>query len=87
MMKNMRHCKKKFTSSDYNQFTSEMLDAKMKEKESINKSDISGFIDKKIKFTNIWLKFFLLVKSSLVISQPIDKNFKIRTGLADKIEE
>ena len=53
MMKNMRHCKKYFTSSDYNQFTSEMLDAKMKEKESIDKSDTSGFIDKKIKFTNI----------------------------------
>ena len=36
---------KYFTTSDYNKFTGEMLDKKIKEKELVNKSDISGFID------------------------------------------
>ena len=33
--------KKYFTSTIYNKFTSETLDAKIKQKESVNKSDIS----------------------------------------------
>ena len=33
--------KKYFTSAIYNKFTSETLDAKIKQKESVNKSDIS----------------------------------------------
>ena len=36
--------KKHFTSCDYNQFTSNILNAKVKEKELIDKSDISNFV-------------------------------------------
>ena len=44
---------KYFTTSDYNKFTNEVIDNKIKEKELVKKSDISGFInnselDKKI---------------------------------------
>ena len=39
---------KYFTTSDYNKFTGEVLNAKIKEKELLNKSDISRLIDKKI---------------------------------------
>ena len=35
-----------FTTSDYSKFTSEKLNAKIKEKRLVEKSDISGFIDK-----------------------------------------
>ena len=45
---------KYFTTSDYNKFTNEILDAKIKNKKLVNKSDISEFInssnlDKKIE--------------------------------------
>ena len=45
--------KKSFTTSGYNKFTKDILDAKIKEKELFKKSDISGFqnnsdLDKKI---------------------------------------
>ena len=36
---------KYFTASDYNKFTDEILNAKIKEKGLVDKSDISGFID------------------------------------------
>ena len=36
---------KYFTTSDYNKFTVEILNAKITEKELVDKSDISGFID------------------------------------------
>ena len=36
---------KHFTTSDYNKFTVEILNAKIKEKGLVDKSDISGFID------------------------------------------
>ena len=36
--------KKSFTTSDYNKFTKEILDAKIKEKGLVDKSDISNFI-------------------------------------------
>ena len=35
---------KYFTTSDYNKFTSEILDAKIKQKELVNKSDISNLV-------------------------------------------
>ena len=35
-----------FTTCDYKKFTDEILYAKVKEKKLVNKSDISGFIDK-----------------------------------------
>ena len=38
--------KKYFTTSDYNKFSSVILDAKIKEKELINKSNISNHIKK-----------------------------------------
>ena len=43
-----------FTTSDYNKFTSDILNAKIKEKDLVNEFDISGFInnpdlDKKIE--------------------------------------
>ena len=34
-----------FVTSDYNKLTSEILNAKIKEKDLVNKFDISGFID------------------------------------------
>ena len=36
---------KYFTASDYNKFTDEILNAKIKEKGLVDKSDTSGFID------------------------------------------
>ena len=36
--------KKYFTTSDYHKFTSNILDAKTKEKELVNKSNISNLI-------------------------------------------
>ena len=36
--------KEYFTTADYNRFTSEPLDAKIKEKEIVNKSDISNLV-------------------------------------------
>ena len=33
-----------FTTADYSKFISETLDAKIKQKELVNKSDIAGFI-------------------------------------------
>ena len=36
---------KYFTTSDYNKFTSELIDTKIEQKELINKSDISRFIN------------------------------------------
>ena len=36
---------KYFTTSDYNKFTNNILDAKIKNKKLVNKSVISGFID------------------------------------------
>ena len=44
-----RHWKKYFAASDYNKLTSKIIGAKIKEKELVNKSNISGFIDKKIE--------------------------------------
>ena len=35
---------KYFTTSDYNKFTSETLDTKIKQKELVNKSDISNLV-------------------------------------------
>ena len=41
-LKSRKNIKKKyFTSAIYNKFTTETLDAKIKQKESVNKSDIS----------------------------------------------
>ena len=37
---------KQFTNSDYNKFTNDILDAKIKQKELLNKSDISNFVKK-----------------------------------------
>ena len=34
-----------FVTSDYNKLTNEILNAKIKEKDLVNKFDISGFID------------------------------------------
>ena len=36
---------KYLTTSDYNKFTNEILDAKIKNKKLVNKSDISGFMN------------------------------------------
>ena len=36
--------KKYFTTADYNKFMSERLDAKIKQKELVNKSDISNLV-------------------------------------------
>ena len=35
---------KQFTNSDYNKFTKDILDAKIKQKELLNKFDISNFV-------------------------------------------
>ena len=37
---------KQFTNSDYNKFTNDIFDAKIKQKELLNKSDISNFVKK-----------------------------------------
>ena len=37
--------KQYFTTSDYNKFMNDILDAKIKNKELVNKCDISGFIN------------------------------------------
>ena len=38
---------KYFDTADYNKFTSDILDAKIKQKELVNKSDIADFVKKK----------------------------------------
>ena len=46
MLKKIKEIKSKcFTIFDINRFTSNILDAKIKNKELVNKSDISGFIN------------------------------------------
>ena len=42
-----------FVTSDYNKLTSEILNAKIKEKDLVNKFDISGFIDLQITLIQI----------------------------------
>ena len=54
MIQKYQKCKKTFTSFDYNNFPNNILNAKIKEKKLVNKSDILGFIsnsnlDNKIK--------------------------------------
>ena len=39
---------KYFTTADYNRFTNEKVDLKIKQKQIVSKSDISGFIDNSI---------------------------------------
>ena len=46
---------KYFTTSDYKKHTDELLNAKIKEKDIVNRSDISGFkdnfdLDKKLQY-------------------------------------
>ena len=51
--------RKYFTTADYNRFTSETLDAKIKQKELVNKSDISNLMsntDLNTKFTTLTIK-------------------------------
>ena len=44
--KNIRIVSKYFTAADYNKLTSQTLDAKIKQKQFVNKSAIAGFINK-----------------------------------------
>ena len=44
--KNIRIVSKYLTAADYNKLTSQPLDAKMKQKQLVNKSAIAGFINK-----------------------------------------
>ena len=62
-----------FTTSDYSKFTSEKLNAKIKEKRLVEKSDISGFIDK----TDLDKKTGTLKKAELKAGQ--DKLVKNQT--------
>ena len=62
-----------FTTSDYSKFTSEKLNAKIKEKRLVEKSDISGFIDK----SDLDKKTGTLKKAELKAGQ--DKLVKTRT--------
>ena len=44
MQKYQKYKKRCFTTFDYNKFTNNILDAKVKKNKLVNKSDISGFI-------------------------------------------
>ena len=72
----MSEIKRKYiTSSDHNKFTKEVIDARMKQKESVNKSDISNF--KKTSYSNtLAAKSELKVEpDKVVILQTYDLNY------------
>ena len=60
-----------FTTADYNRFANEKLDLKIKRKQFVNKSDISGFIDNS-DFNNIVTK--LAIKAKLKSRQDEKQN-------------
>ena len=51
--------KKYFTTSDNNKFASQILDAEIKEKELVNKSNISNLVKLNSNFTKVKTKFSL----------------------------
>ena len=66
--------KKNFTSSDYNKFTKEILDAKIKEKGSVNKSDISHLVqnsDLNTKLTTLATKAELKTEQDKIVKLQI----------------
>ena len=74
MMLKYQTFKKFFTSSDYNKFTKEMLDAKIKEKGSVNKSDITHLIqnsDLNTKLTTLATKAELKTQQDKIVKLQI----------------
>ena len=70
---------KYFTTSDYNKFTSDILDAKVKQKELVNKSNISNLVknpDLNAKLATLATKAELKAEQDKIVKlETIDSNY------------
>ena len=64
--------KKYFTTSDYNKFMSGILDANIKEKQLVNKSDISGLVN-----NTDWNKKITILATKAELKAEQDKTKKL----------